>query len=424
MKQKVIYGLGLMLCVLLLCGGIPVQAAENKVNGSMHMEELKQFRPVVESCYSFTFEDSFNTCISNRETTDTGVVYMEYEVGEVKEDTTYQNAIINGSNPSLAQIGGKGQKIFHYKCYERGEGSELLVPGASYFICFAQKEDKLDYYVQRTLDGVVELIKFPEYVGEYKNTFEYFTIFFGEGGFDHIISAEFKNFRCYDGNGKDLGVQFDFENRLTEITQQGRISDSALFEGAYYCKGKPELGLYVLEKDFKGFSVIDGIKREISYDVYGNGGEPATLYITSPDGKIGWDYSYMIIKDHSGNTFKRLQNAKVTFVVGDETTVQDITATDGFRIEEPEEPKKMGHKFLGWYLGNDEKYEFNSVVDESITLYAKWEGDEPDFITVEQLEVKNNILPIAVGVGGFVVIIAAALVCSVWIRRKKHHVEK
>ena len=424
MKQKVMYGLSLALCILLLCSNIPVQAAESKVNGNMHMEELKQFRPVVESTYSFTFENSFNTCISNRETTDTGVVYMEYEVGEVTQDTTYQMAILNASDPSVAQIGGMGQSIFHYANYERAAGCPLLVPGASYFICFAQKDDKFEYYVQRTLNGKVELVKFPEYVGHYEKSYDYFTIFFGEGGLNYTISAEFKNFRCYDGNGKDLGVQFDFENKMTEIKQHGRITDSTLFEGAYYCEDKPELGLYVLEKDFKGFSMIDSVKRELSYDVYGNGGEAETLYITSTGGKSGWDYSYLIMKDEAGNTFKRLQNVKVTFVVGDETTVQELTAKDGYRIEEPKEPKKAGHKFLGWYLGNDEKYEFDSVIDESITLYAKWEDDAPNFITVQQLEVQNNILPIVVGIGGFVLIIAGAIVCNIWIRRKKHHVEK
>ena len=424
MKQKVMYGLSLVLCIMLFCSNIPVRAAESKVNGNMHMEELKQFRPVVESSYSFTFENAFDVGISNREITDTGVVYMEYEVGEVLQDNTYQSRIVNGSNPSLNQIGGVGQAILQYVNYERASGSPLLVPGATYFICFAQKDDKFEYYVQRTLNGKVEQIKFPEYVGTYEKSYDYFTVFFGEGGHHYTISAEFKNFRCYDGNGKDLGVQFDFENRLTEIKQYGLISDSSLFEAGYYCEEKPELGVYVFEDNFKGFSVIDGVKSEFIYSAYGNGGEPDTVYITTADGKKGWDCSYMIMKDEDGNTFKRLQNVKVTFVVGDETTVQELTPRDGWRIEEPEEPKKAGHKFLGWYLGNDEKYEFDSVIDESITLYARWENDAPNFITVQQLRVKNNVLPIVVGIGGFVLIIAGAIVCNVWIRRKKHHVEK
>lgn len=424
MKQKVKYGLSFVLCILLLCTNIPVQAAESKVNGNMHMEELKQFRPVVEKSYSFAFDNAYNVCISNRETTDTGVVYMEYEVGEVTQDNTYQMAILNASNPSVAQIGGVGRFIFHYRNYERAAGCPLLVPGASYFICFAQKEDKFEYYVQRTLNGKVEMVKFPEFLGEYRKADEYFTIFFGEGGFDSTITAEFKNFRCYDGTGKDLGVQFDFENKLTEIKQYGLISDTSLFEAGYYCEEKPELGVYVFEKDFKGFSIIDGVKSEFTYTAYANGGEPETLYITSANGKTAWDYSYMQMQDDAGNTFKRLQNVKVTFVNGDETTVQKLTPEDGWRIEEPEEPKKAGHKFLGWYLGNDEKYEFDSIVDESITLYAKWENDAPNFITVQQMEVKNNILPIVIGIGGFVLIIAGSIACNIWIRRKKHHVEK
>ena len=424
MKQKVMYGLGLMLCVLLLCGSVPVEAAKSKVNGSTSMEELKQFRPVVDSCYSFSVEHAFNVSISNKETTDTGVVYMEYEVGEVKEDTSYQMAILNASTPSVAIMGGVGKSIYHYRNFEREAGCEMLVPGAQYYICFAQRADKLEFYVQRTINGVVELMKFPDCIGSYDKAFEYFTLFFGEGR-NHWISAEFKNFRCYDGNGKDLGIQLDSENApLVEITQKGLMDDTSLFEGGYYCADKPELGLIVLGKDFEGYQEVDGKLTAFSYDVYGNGGEPATLYLKYEDGKTVWNYSYLMMLDESGNKFKKLQNAKVTFVVGDDTTVQDVTVEDGYRIKEPENPTKLGDTFLGWYLGNDEKYEFDSIVDESITLYARWEGDGHDYITAEQLEVRSSILPILIGIGGFVLIIGVSVGVSILIRRRKQHAKK
>jgi len=55
---------------------------------------------------------------------------------------------------------------------------------------------------------------------------------------------------------------------------------------------------------------------------------------------------------------------------GSETT--GITVLDGYRIYEPEKPIRDGYAFAGWYTDSDEVYDWDHVVTESFTLYAKW----------------------------------------------------
>ena len=43
------------------------------------------------------------------------------------------------------------------------------------------------------------------------------------------------------------------------------------------------------------------------------------------------------------------------------------------KVESPEEPVKSGFEFAGWYL-NGEKFDFDSTIEENITLTAHWES--------------------------------------------------
>ena len=51
------------------------------------------------------------------------------------------------------------------------------------------------------------------------------------------------------------------------------------------------------------------------------------------------------------------------------------------KVSEPSEPVKDGYVFLGWYK-DDKLYDFNSLVKEDFTLYAKWEQDNIGKVTV------------------------------------------
>ncbi len=50
------------------------------------------------------------------------------------------------------------------------------------------------------------------------------------------------------------------------------------------------------------------------------------------------------------------------------------TITDGEKAAKPEEPKKFGHTFQGWFAGNaSEAFDFDTAITADLTLTAKWE---------------------------------------------------
>ena len=63
----------------------------------------------------------------------------------------------------------------------------------------------------------------------------------------------------------------------------------------------------------------------------------------------------------------------ITFDTDGGTLVEEQTVNKGDKVEEPEEPTKLGNEFQGWYNGKN-KYDFNSKVKSDITLKAKWEN--------------------------------------------------
>lgn len=65
----------------------------------------------------------------------------------------------------------------------------------------------------------------------------------------------------------------------------------------------------------------------------------------------------------------------VTFKSDSETTY-DVVVKEGNTVGKPENPTKEGYVFDGWYTDanctNENVYDFNTPVNEDITLYAKW----------------------------------------------------
>jgi len=55
--------------------------------------------------------------------------------------------------------------------------------------------------------------------------------------------------------------------------------------------------------------------------------------------------------------------------------VEDVTVADGEMLEKPVNPTKSGYRFKGWFTDAelDEKYDFDTPVTSSFTLYAKWQ---------------------------------------------------
>lgn len=65
----------------------------------------------------------------------------------------------------------------------------------------------------------------------------------------------------------------------------------------------------------------------------------------------------------------------ITFESNGGSAVEEITQNYGSLVLEPQSPMKTGYVFAGWYLdsGLTTFYIFDTISDEDITLYAKWE---------------------------------------------------
>ncbi|MBQ8970992.1 MAG: InlB B-repeat-containing protein [Lachnospiraceae bacterium] len=117
--------------------------------------------------------------------------------------------------------------------------------------------------------------------------------------------------------------------------------------------------------------------------------------IVIPDGKItnvdeisytdneaiGYNTTLSALPDSSEKqaTHYEYIQAPVTYTATFETnggsTVKTQTVKEGGTAKEPNAPTKNGYAFDGWYSDEEltEEYDFQTVLTEDITLYAKWE---------------------------------------------------
>lgn len=60
---------------------------------------------------------------------------------------------------------------------------------------------------------------------------------------------------------------------------------------------------------------------------------------------------------------------------GNKGVYKTVTVESGETVDKPANPTRSGYSFNGWYTAeqNGEKFDFDTVISEDITLYAKWE---------------------------------------------------
>ncbi len=113
---------------------------------------------------------------------------------------------------------------------------------------------------------------------------------------------------------------------------------------------------------------------------------------------------------------------KVRFVPGNgaESFEQKCTMENGYRLEKPESPTMKGDKFVAWCTRDGKEFDFDQLVTESITLYAKWE--KGGIIDYEQVtgDVKGvDFIPyLAVGLSA-VITVGIITSCVLILKRRK-----
>lgn len=374
------------------------------------LNKLFDVHPVIKSSYSFEVDDISNLAISNRYAYTGDVLYMEYEVKNVAKDNSAQHGAIATGSPNSTYPFQYGKGLLRLNVYDENTKAEdklLLQEGAKYFICMVKESESFIAYVQCTKNGKTETSTFTNQSGVYNEKYPYYGLWF-----DGKISATFENFKCYDAKGNSLGIQV---NKLgVQLSHHGETENYSKSQAVYYCKEQQSL---IELTDKKNAEVTTkGVKSSYTYNIQ----DSTILYLMSGEGKTAYKYNPLMIKDESGNTYKRLGETKVRFVTGEETLEVVVTAKNGYRVEEPEKPVQDGKTFKGWYRGDDTAFDFSEIVSETITLYAKWEdGDGNVYLAVDQ-EVKHTVdKAMVISVVASVVLAAGAVAGGVVIVRRK-----
>lgn len=383
------------------------------------MNSLLNVHPVIDSSYSFSADSEDTLAISSKYPTDSDVVYMEYEVENVKEDGTYQQGVIVTSAPTATYPHGDNRGSLQFNMWEAGEldVTPLLREGGKYFICFVKEEEKYSAYVQCTIDGKTEMFSFNNLAGAYSPDYQYFSLWFGEGA-DFKFTADFKNVKCYDAEGNSLGIQLNQAD--VPLSHKGGLEDYSTTRAVYYSEATGGLVALLDEQAFT--YEINGTKQEGEYTIQ----DGTNLYLLMEDGKVSFNYAHLQLTDEDGNVYKRMKPSTVTFVTGEEVTQVKAEAGNGFRVAEPEAPVKEGNTFKGWFLGDETAYSFDTVVTESITLYAKWQdGDGNEYLATMEENVNGLDMSMVIAIAASaILIIGSAAGCVVMVRRRKNGTKK
>ena len=191
------------------------------------------------------------------------------------------------------------------------------------------------------------------------------------------------------GSGKIVGTNKEYYvkgifDEGTTVNAQYHQWYGTLSGTAFKVSGATnDSGVTVEEKDggMDGKEVIVKGFIELYNEEYKVGYLPANA---SPTGSK-YVPSILSVKDatpDTPDTPETPEKVTVTFDVnGGAQTIAAQEIDKGAKATKPADPTKEGYEFKGWFLGNAETpFDFNTAIDEDITLKAKWEKieDTPD----------------------------------------------
>mgnify|MGYP002529427540 CR=1 FL=1 len=272
-------------------------------------------------------------------------------------------------------------------------------------ITIEKKDDCIDAIAQQTLNGKVSFIYLDAYYGTYNKNAQFFSLWFG-GGPELLLDVVLEDFKFYDANKNNLAVQSNKGG--CKITHHGELEDYAGCESMYYCEEGDSL--YALYKDKTLKFTENGETKEGTYKV-----QEGTLTTTIGGEEKQFEFMHQFFKDENGQEWQRLHSYKVTFETngGTEVEGQVLNAENGYKVMRPNDPMMDGNTFKGWYTSEDEEFNFDQFMMESVTLYAKW-ADTKYASTLAGI----NIVPY-VSVGVAVLIILTAVICGIVIIARK-----
>ena len=362
--------------------------------------------------YEFSLKEAHDVAISNERGTKAETIYMSFTVKNVASkvgEGDISGGIVS-TGPQRPDPHGEG--IINYEwCEERGVS--LLHEGSHYLVRFDRNGGELLVTVKETAkNGTVSYYGYPVYWGAYRPESEYFSIYYGVDS----VSGDFYDFKCYDDNGKNLAVQINQED--VSIRHIGNWEDYSLCKGVYYSAGKDTLLILDDENNIGRQQ-----NRSTEDAVWGSYVINDTTLTMNVDGeKEKFDYLYDFMTDADGEKYIRLKDQKVTFVTGEneekENQTVEVNAKSSYKVTQPENPSIKGYTFKDWCLGDGTTYDFENIVTESMTLYAKYtDGDGHEYLTVDGPVNQTPVSTIMTVLAGVLLVAATVAVC-IWIGKK------
>ena len=364
----------------------------------------------IKNKYTVTLNENYNTAISNREYTDSDVVYMEYTVKSVTSDKLSRNGTICTYEPT--SIWPMGSWKYEDHAMENYKGCRLLIPGTTYIIRYKIVNDVLNTLIKYQVNGEWVYHEYLQTSGTVGPGCGFYCLWLGEGK-DATVTAELVDFKCYDKDGKNLGVR---TNNSATVKHQGGLEDYSKCLAGYYNAEKDSI---IWLKEGQEANLVTGDDVAIgTYVVDGT-----VLKITVGDQTQEYYYVYSHIKDSEGNKYIRLKDNTVSFVSGvvsgEKVKEVKVTVDTGYKVEEPETPVMEGNTFVAWCYSDGTEFDFNTVITSSITLYAKWsDGDGNTFLAVDGESKTVDNTGLIVGTVSLVLLTTTIIGCIVVARKK------
>ncbi len=397
MKKKLKHIVAMAFAFVLLVTAFPAHAAE---------EQIK----ISDKEYAVVLTDAANALLCNKTPVSGTVgtkVFLTYTVHKATSNYATTSGVTGTPRADGKWPCSYGSLL--WSSSQRDVGGPLFAEGYTYIFRLERTEEGFAYQGLKMKGDKVSNIQFTK--GDaYNDEYYYYGIWTG-GTSEDTVSAVLTHVRCYDENGNDLGLKSNLDPSKVKVYEDGEAEDYNTIKAGYYCAENKTL--LVLNEHKQAYIEKDGAGKEADYKVmYGT-----QLSLNYPEGKEIWTFSHLKITDDEDNVYRRLQDAKVTFVTGEENIVKPVNADTRYRVEKPENPTKEGDEFLGWYLGNGKEYKFDSVILESITVYAKWRSaDGREYMSVDEdivkvfdyepvIAISASILVLAGLVAGYIILI-------------------
>lgn len=365
--------------------------------------------------YEFSLEDAANVTISSERATEEKVVYMSYTTENVKKNTATKAGMAYTKDPSgtAPHASGNGRLNFN-SC----TGSPLVSEGAQYLIRVEVIDETVQTIVRKTLKGKVDTFSFSAQYGQFNKEAKYFAWWFGDTS-DAILTANFKNFRCYDENGNNLGVKLNDAHRTVKIEHFGNLEDYTYCEGVYYCKANDTF--IILDDECNAGTLVDEEGQETQWGTYAVNGTNLTLSLNKQE--TVYEYFYEHMTDKEGNRYEKLGNRIVEFVTGQEENkgnqIVEVTAKSKYKVKEPEEPVVEAFTFDAWCLRDGTEYNFDEVVTESLTLYARYiDGNGHQYLSVNGMDDNIALIRTVIIIATSVLLLAITTVGTVLLIKK------